>query len=59
MVYSLKSRTVEPEKQALLGTSCVTGNNGITVGSGVFCAASAEGKQQGPATIAGESRDGC
>jgi hypothetical protein len=38
----LKARTVEPEKQPSLGIGCVTRNNGITVGSGVFCAVRAE-----------------
>jgi hypothetical protein len=33
----LKARTVEPEEQPLLGNSCVTHNNGITVESSVFC----------------------
>jgi hypothetical protein len=38
VAYLLKARTVEPEKQPLLGNSCATCNNGITAGSGVFCA---------------------
>jgi hypothetical protein len=40
--YMLKARTVELEKQQLLGNGCVTRNNGVTVGSGVFCEVSAE-----------------
>jgi hypothetical protein len=42
MAYLLKARTVEPEKQPLLGNGYVTRNNGLTVGSGVSCADSAE-----------------
>jgi hypothetical protein len=42
MVYLLKARTVEPEKQPLLGNDCVTRSNGVTVESGVFCAVRAE-----------------
>jgi hypothetical protein len=42
VAYLLKATTVEPDKQPLLGNGCVTRNNGITVGSGVFCAARAE-----------------
>jgi hypothetical protein len=38
VVYLLKARTVEPEKQSLLGNGRVTGDNGEAVGSGVFCA---------------------
>jgi hypothetical protein len=38
----LKARTVEPEKQPLIDNGCVTCNNGVTVGSGVFCAIRAE-----------------
>jgi hypothetical protein len=38
MTYLLKVRTVEPEKQLFLGNGCVTRNNGVTVGTGVFCA---------------------
>jgi hypothetical protein len=40
--YSVEARTMEPEKQQLLGNGCVTFNNGVTVGSGVFCAVSTE-----------------
>jgi hypothetical protein len=36
--HLLKARTVEPEKPPLLGNGCVTRNNGVTVGIGVFCA---------------------
>jgi hypothetical protein len=36
------ARTVEPQKQPLLSNGCVTLNNGITLGSGVFCAVRAE-----------------
>jgi hypothetical protein len=42
MAYSLKERTVEPEKQPLLGNGCVTHKNGVTAGSCVFCAVHAE-----------------
>jgi hypothetical protein len=42
VAYLLKSRTVEPEKLPLLGNDCVTRNNGVTVGSGVFCAVRTE-----------------
>jgi hypothetical protein len=42
VAYLLKARIVEPEKQPLLSNGCVTGNNGITVRSGVFCAVCAE-----------------
>jgi hypothetical protein len=42
MAYLLKARTVEVEKQPLLGNGGVTRNNGVTVGSGVFCAVHAE-----------------
>jgi hypothetical protein len=40
--YLLRARTVEAEKQPLLGKKCVTLNNGVTVESGVSCAVSAE-----------------
>jgi hypothetical protein len=53
--YLLKARTVEQQKQPLLGNGCVTRNNGITVGSGVYCAVRAEAMQRGTATITGES----
>jgi hypothetical protein len=36
LAYFLKARTVEPEKQQLLGNSYVTRNSAVTVGSGVF-----------------------
>jgi hypothetical protein len=38
VVYLLKARTVELEKQPLLGNGCVTHNSGVTVGSGVLWA---------------------
>jgi hypothetical protein len=37
VAYLITARMVEPEKQSLLGNSCVTSNNGITVGSGFIC----------------------
>jgi hypothetical protein len=37
VAYLFEARTVEPEKQSLLGNGCVTSNSGVTVGSGVFC----------------------
>jgi hypothetical protein len=33
VAYMLEARTVEPEKQPLLGNGCVTRNNELTVGS--------------------------
>jgi hypothetical protein len=36
MEYLIKVRTVDPEKELLLGNGCVTQNNGITVGSDIF-----------------------
>jgi hypothetical protein len=42
MAYLLKARNVEPAKQPLLGNGCVTRNNGVTVGIGIFCAVRAE-----------------
>jgi hypothetical protein len=42
VVYFLKARTVEPEKEPLLGKGCVTCNSGVTVESDVFCAIRAE-----------------
>jgi hypothetical protein len=42
MAYLLKAKTVEPEKQPVSGNGCVTCNNGVTVGSGVFCAVHAK-----------------
>jgi hypothetical protein len=36
MACVLKARIVDPEKQSLLCNGCVTRNNGVTVGSGVF-----------------------
>jgi hypothetical protein len=38
VAYFLKARIAEPEKQSLLGNGCVTHNNGVTIGSDVFCA---------------------
>jgi hypothetical protein len=49
--YLLKVRTVELDKQPLLGNGCVTRNNGVTVGSSFFCTLSADGIQRGPAAI--------
>jgi hypothetical protein len=40
--YLLKARTVEPDKQTLIGNGSVTRNTGVTVGSGVFCVVGAE-----------------
>jgi hypothetical protein len=37
VAYLLKARTVEQEKQPLLGNGSVACNNGVTVGSGVLC----------------------
>jgi hypothetical protein len=42
VAYLPKTRTAEPEKQPLLGNGCVTSNNGVNVGSGVFHAIHAE-----------------
>jgi hypothetical protein len=38
VAYLFKARTVEPKKQQLLCNGCITYNNGVTVGSGVFTA---------------------
>jgi hypothetical protein len=54
VAYLLKARTVEPEKQQLLGNGRVTRNNGVTVGSGVLCAVCADAIRGGPAVITGE-----
>jgi hypothetical protein len=43
VAYLLRARTVEPEKQLMLGNGCVTCKNGVTVGSGVFYAVNASG----------------
>jgi hypothetical protein len=51
VAYFLKARTVEPEKQSLLGNSCVTCNNEVTAGSVVFCAVRAGGIYQGVGAI--------
>jgi hypothetical protein len=37
VAYLLKARTVEPEKPTLLGNGCVTYDNGVNVGSVIFC----------------------
>jgi hypothetical protein len=42
VVYLLKARSVEPEKQILLGNGSVTRKNGVSVGIGVFCAVRAD-----------------
>jgi hypothetical protein len=42
VAYLLKARTVETEKQPLLGKGYVTHNNGVTVPNGEFCAVRAE-----------------
>jgi hypothetical protein len=42
VAYLLKARIVEPERQPLLGNDFVTRNNGVTAGSGVFCAVRVE-----------------
>jgi hypothetical protein len=42
VAYLLKARTVKPEKQPFLGNDSVTRNNGVNVGSDVFCAVLAE-----------------
>jgi hypothetical protein len=49
----LKARTVEPHKKQLLGNGRATRNNGITFGSGVFCAVRAEAIKRGPDAITG------
>jgi hypothetical protein len=43
VAYLLKVRAVQSEKQPLLGNGRVTRNDGVTVGSCVFCAVPAEG----------------
>jgi hypothetical protein len=42
MVYLIKARTVEPEKELSLGNGCVIQNNGVTVGSYIFFTVCAE-----------------
>jgi hypothetical protein len=42
VAYVVKARTVEPQKQPLIDNGCVTRNNGVTVGSDVFCAVRVE-----------------
>jgi hypothetical protein len=50
VAYLLKARTVESEKQPLLGNGFVT-HNGVTVGRAVFCAVCVGGVYRGPAVI--------
>jgi hypothetical protein len=40
--YLLIKRTVEHEKQPLIGNGCVTRHNGEAVGSDIFCVVRAE-----------------
>jgi hypothetical protein len=47
VAYMLKAKIVEPEKQQWLGHGCETRNNGVTVGSSVFCAVRAEAINKG------------
>jgi hypothetical protein len=47
MACLLRTRFVEPEKESLLGNGCVTRNNGVTVGSGVFYAVHADSVGRG------------
>jgi hypothetical protein len=47
-VTFLRARTVEHKKRPLLGNDCVTCNNGITVGSRVFCLVIPEAIQSVP-----------
>jgi hypothetical protein len=42
VAYLLKARTVEPEKELMLGNVCVTRYDRVTVGSDVSCAVRAE-----------------
>jgi hypothetical protein len=42
VAYLLKARTVEPEKQPLLGNGCITRSSGVTIGNGVFYAVHAD-----------------
>jgi hypothetical protein len=44
VAYLFKTRTMELQKQLLLGNGCVIPNNGVTVGSGVFCMVCAKAK---------------
>jgi hypothetical protein len=53
VTYLLKTRIVELEKQPLIGNGSVTRNNGVTVGSGVFCACRAESIKRRPAADLG------
>jgi hypothetical protein len=51
VTYSLKEGNVEPGKQPLLSNGYITGNNGVSVGSGVCCAVKAEPIYRGKARI--------
>jgi hypothetical protein len=42
VAHLLKARIVEPEEQPLLDNGCITRNNKVNVGSGVFFAVRAE-----------------
>jgi hypothetical protein len=42
VAYLLKARTVESEKQLLLGNGCATRNTGVTVGIVVYSAVLSE-----------------
>jgi hypothetical protein len=50
-IYVFKERTVEPWKQPLLDNGCVTCNNGLTAGCGVFCVIHAKAIYQGQTAI--------
>jgi hypothetical protein len=51
VAYLLKARSVEPEKQPLLGNGCVTHNSRVTFGSYVFCAVPAGAIYQEPTVM--------
>jgi hypothetical protein len=51
--YLFKARSVEPEKEQMLGNVSVTRYGGVIVGSGVSCAVRAEAILRGPATTTG------
>jgi hypothetical protein len=55
VAYLFKAKTAEQEKQPLLGNSCVTRNNGATVGSDVFCEIRSEAIQREPAALREET----
>jgi hypothetical protein len=55
VAYFLKAITVKPETEPLIGNGCVSHNNGVTVGIGVFYEVRTETMQRGPAAITGES----